>query len=177
MFKKILASSLLCMLFFNIFGTFPLFKFAQEMIRKEMAENIEGFLPESELEIIITSKDSHEIEWIRKGKEFKYNSEYYDVVKLSSQGDQHTYYCVKDLKETDLVGIMNYFIKKEREQNKDPFQSTNRKLAKIWYFENKIPQVITPETPERRRSLYTYYERVTPPFYLAKTTPPPQFFS
>ena len=177
MFKKILACSLLCMLFFNIFGAFPLFRFAQEMIRKEMAENIAGFIPENELDVVITSKDSPEIEWIKEKKEFKYKSEFYDVVKVETIENQLKYFCIKDHKETDLVDFMHYLIKKEREQNKDPLHSTTRKHAKIWYFESEFSHALKPEISKIKLPFYNYQEKFMFDFYLDKLTPPPQFFS
>jgi len=177
MYKKILAGSLLGMLFFNILGSFPLFKIAQELIKKEMAENIEGFVPESELDIVVTSKDSHEIEWVKKGKEFRYRSNLYDVVKIKESKDQIKYYCIKDLKETNLVNLMNSLIKKEKEQHKNPLSSHTRKSSKIWFFEDGISQVLKRSYHSNRLNFYKYQEPFMLNLYLDKATPPPQLFS
>ena len=80
-------------------GFYLSFQIEQIRIKEEIKEKIISNLPENELVLIkIPSSDGKKITWVEDGKEFRYESNMFDVVKIKKGIDTTYYYCFCDVK-------------------------------------------------------------------------------
>jgi len=88
-------------------------------IKNEISREIRKGIKEEDLtRIVSTDKNDTSICWIKAGKEFKYLSEMYDVVKTKTFHHTKIFYCIRDSKENRLInGFSNsHKAKKEAER-------------------------------------------------------------
>ncbi|KAF5048792.1 hypothetical protein DSECCO2_446460 [anaerobic digester metagenome] len=83
---------------------FICFRIAQQQIRKEVKTLIRnGLKDEDMISIEITSANAGSIEWVKKGREFVYQGEMYDIVKIGRTKDGVLVKCFLDKKEGRLI--------------------------------------------------------------------------
>lgn len=83
---------------------FVCFRIARQQIRKEVKTFIRNGLRDNDLTSIeITSANAGSIEWVKKGREFVYHGEMYDIVKVSKTKDGVLVKCFLDKKEGSLI--------------------------------------------------------------------------
>jgi hypothetical protein len=99
-------SSLILLILFLVFsdGYITIFRVRQLHLRNEMKHEINDKAGKKELSVIAVNKNQeNEITWIKKGKEFRYRDELYDVVDIKTTGNKRVYYCINDEKEEHLI--------------------------------------------------------------------------
>ena len=134
--KKIFSIILIFVLFYSIMGFYLSFQIEQIRIKEEIKEKIISNLPENELILIkIPSFDSKKITWVEDGKEFRYESNMFDVVKIKKGIDTTYYYCFCDVKESKLLAHLDKLIK---EQTDNSQSRSNLKKQEINYFFHEI---------------------------------------
>jgi hypothetical protein len=95
---------LVSILAFNVCGYYIYFNLAQDNIRREIRARIREGSKEKDLTVIEISGDSaNEIRWIKPNKEFTYQGNMYDVVKIKQRNGRKAYYCINDTKENKLI--------------------------------------------------------------------------
>jgi hypothetical protein len=98
--KKLLAITLLLLVFFNHVTYYFVFTVQQYYIRKEMKKQMLASVPDSTLEKI---PHSTKLTWKKHGKEFYLGDKLYDIVKTREENGTTTYYCIADEKENKLL--------------------------------------------------------------------------
>lgn len=75
----------------------------QEMIKREVAEEIERGLEKEQLILLEFTLDEvkSKLKW-RSAREFEFNHELYDVVESASDNDKILFWCWRDLEETKI---------------------------------------------------------------------------
>jgi hypothetical protein len=144
--KKILSIVLVFVLFYSIIGFYLNFEIEQFRIKEEVKEKIINNLPENELTLIkISSRDNEKIIWMEEGREFKYQGNMFDVVRIKKGTDTTYYYCFSDVNESKLLANLDKLVK---EQTDNSQSRTNQKKQEINYFFHEIlfTQCLT-ETP------------------------------
>lgn len=122
---------LLTVFLFNLFGYFPLFKFAQHKIQKEIKTRLKRSVPEEELFVIVIAKNKvAELDWKREGKELKYKGTMYDIVRMESKGAYNHYYCINDKQENALFTNLEDLVNKQFNTDKSPAGKTARGIIK-----------------------------------------------
>jgi len=96
MAKKYFSAALLLFFLFNIGGYYFWFKIEQYQMQKNLKNEIRKGLRDEELSLII-----------KPNKEFIYQGEMYDVVRIKVRGDEIHYYCINDQKEKQLIATFN----------------------------------------------------------------------
>ena len=84
------------------------------------------------------SEVSKQIAWTRKGKEFKYNNEMYDVAKVEINKNKVTYYCIHDNDERELVQVFDTLLKKNSSSKKTSDINLIKELSKYNLHRNNI---------------------------------------
>jgi hypothetical protein len=170
--KKILSLVLVFVFFYGIMGFYLNFEIQQYKIKEEIKERIIHNLPEKELTLLrISSSDKEKITWTENDKEFRYNGNMYDVVKIKAGTDTTYYYCFNDEKESKLFVNLDKLVK---EQTDNSQSRTNQKKQDITYFFHELSytQCLT-EIP----FLYFNYPSRYKSFYTDVLSPPPRINS
>lgn len=106
--RKLISILILIILIFNIGGYYFCFKILQYKIRCEIKNKILKNVKDQELCLIIINKDNKsDITWYENNKEFKYQGQMYDVVRIKNYNNEKCYYCINDKKEKQL--LTNYY--------------------------------------------------------------------
>jgi hypothetical protein len=119
---------------FNIERDYVVFTLLQNNIQREIKQQIRKGLKEEDLSLIVT--DTHnesEIRWIKPGKEFRFEGELYDIVKTRIIDQKTCYYCIRDIKEKQLIA--NYT---KTHNNRKRAENTIKKLSQNPLFFQKI---------------------------------------
>jgi hypothetical protein len=103
----------------------------------EKAENIKDtdFLERISFDL---SNVSNQIVWTRKGKEFRYKNEMYDVVKAELKKNKVTYLCIHDKDEKELTQVFNTLVKDNNSSNKKNDINLLKDLSKYNLHSNNI---------------------------------------
>ena len=101
--KKFISLFLLFSLLLPSVGTFIWFKFQQKEIRKEVKKQLIAGVNESELTLLIFSKEETQtlLTW-KHEMEFSFEGIMYDIVKQKIENNTYYFWCWKDHKETSL---------------------------------------------------------------------------
>jgi len=125
-------------LFFIFFAVFfclqllnyaPIIRVWQYVIRHKVEKMIAKNLPNEYLHKITVS-NSEKLTWEKPQKDFWYKGYLYDVVRTTQTQDSITYYCLQDLKETQLLKI---FAQKDNHSS-----STTANSILSWDFAKKV---------------------------------------
>ena len=177
MFKKVTALSILFILLVNMAGYFPVFKWEQMQIRREIKQQIKNSIPGTELcSITFAKKCLAEIDWERQGKEFRYNGQMYDVIRTENKADSVHYYCIKDTQETRLFAQLDEFVKKQMDTTTSSTHNPVRNLLKVFLSLVYLPSNSNDSFQENSWTKnecshsFCYSE-----LYLDKVSPPPKF--
>jgi len=116
--KKVISLILLSSILFINTGYYLYFTYLRISIHSYIAQKIDNGVESKDLKlIVISAENKHNIIWIKKDKELKYNNLMYDVVRVKFKKGEKYYYCIADSQETQLV--IN-------------FTKTNKNLNKIF---------------------------------------------
>ncbi len=117
--RKLISITLVFTFLFNIGGYYLWFSVIQYGIQKEIRGEIAAGVKDEDLTLIVISdNEESEIIWIKPNKEFRYNGEMYDVVKIKDLPGKKQYYCINDTKEEQLIAAFDktHNTKKESEK-------------------------------------------------------------
>jgi hypothetical protein len=157
---RLLFFSILALCLLNTVGYFPVFKLAQRQIYNDIEALIEQSFSNDHLHLIsISSENQHALHWQRAGKEFWYNGQLYDIVRLEKKDGITHYYCIKDTAETRLAYQYIEYLKTQT----DGTDGENTPLSNFFKKELKIYF----PTPCRQETLM-----VSVPVFSEKTTMP-----
>ena len=140
MFQRITAIIVLTILLLNIASRYPAFKFEQWQIHKEISRRLESLLPEKELHRVSIPKNSKDIEWIRKGKEFRYKGQFYDVARSEEVADNVNYYCINDEDETKLANEYDSFVSSQHGDDSSASKNVSISVLKIFFSLIYLPK-------------------------------------
>ena len=166
---------MLFILLLNITGYYPIFKWEQFRVRKEIKRRIKESVPGNELQVITFSKKNHTVNWVRNGQEFRYKGKMYDVVRITTKGDSIHYFCISDTKETSLFTQLDELVKMQMSHPSDSAQHTARNLLKIFLSLNYLPSQPIDISEEKvwEQNEFAYYFPYSEAFS-DNTTPPPR---
>jgi hypothetical protein len=140
MLQRVTAILILVVLLFNITGRHPAFKFKQWRIRKELSARIEKAFHGDDIQIVTVAKNSTALEWIRTGKEFRYNDKLYDVVRAEQNDSTINYYCISDEDESQLLSHYERFIHEQQSTGATAPGKSSLSILKIFFSLFYIPK-------------------------------------
>lgn len=165
--RRLFSWILLGVFLFNLGGYYFVYRHFQYQIRREIKENIRKGIPDGEHTLIsISINQISTLRWIKKGKEFIYRGQLYDVCRYSVTGRTIVYYCINDLKEKNLIA--NYFIALKQRNNND---KKIKKPASLLFLHSIY------ETSGYRQPVVNYYPQLSQNqqiITIAPLTPPPK---
>ena len=97
---------------FSIAGFYPVYVILQLQARQEIKMRIKQGVPESEIHKIVFAVNE-KINWVRKGKEFSFKNQLYDVVRKEYLKDHVIYYCINDKQEEKLFAGLDEMVRKQ----------------------------------------------------------------
>jgi hypothetical protein len=172
--KKALAILLLFVMSINLGGLYLVFRFQQQLVRKEIKRKIKAGVPDQELFFIrINQQNQQELEWIH-AREFRYKGRMYDVIRKKVL-DPNTieYACINDIQESRLFAHLDQEVSRNLSNNATPSPQ-----AKVLLKMLSIPYILPQSSfsMERNYRLFSFHK---PQFHLPEVstdilTPPPQ---
>jgi hypothetical protein len=130
--KKGTSLVLIFSILYSLMGFYLVFNIEKDTIKEEIKEKLINSLPENELSLIkISSGEYSQITWTEEGREFRYNGNMFDVVKIKIRTDTTYYYCYIDQKENKLFSNLDELVKDQTDSSKS---KTNQKKQEIIYF-------------------------------------------
>lgn len=140
-------AAILLLLVFGIatIGYFPLFKLLQLQARHEMKIRIKQGVDKRELLPIFFSR-SQSPQWIRNGKELRYNHTLFDVVKTERTAQGWVYYCIHDKQESKLFSELNTWVDRQLQNENIPCGNAAKLFMQIfsWVFTSGSPSCFLP---------------------------------
>ncbi|MDP4686739.1 MAG: hypothetical protein NWS53_07555 [Salibacteraceae bacterium] len=92
-------------------GPWLIFKVQQFAVKSEIKQQIKAGIPDHDLVRIAianawNTEDNDRIEW-EHSKEFRFDGEWYDVVRTEAKPDSTIYFCIHDAKESHLFARLD----------------------------------------------------------------------
>ncbi|HYC27338.1 MAG TPA: hypothetical protein VEB42_00965 [Chitinophagaceae bacterium] len=137
--KKLVAISLLLIVFFNQLGYYFIHSLQQYQARQEIKRTLLANLPESELEVI--SAPAEKLQWEEDGKEFYYHGQMYDVVSMKVLHGKTFYYCINDTKEKQLLDQLVRVVRSSNEEGKS---TSAKNIIKYMVIDSELPDTGIP---------------------------------
>ena len=101
--RRILAVLMALVLIFNTVGILVIFQVKQLRIRQEMKTLMKGDVAVDKLhQISFKRNEVDQIDWVRKGKEFRYGNLMFDIVRTVIDKNDIHFYCINDVEERAL---------------------------------------------------------------------------
>ena len=169
--KRLLSISLLLCFIISLAGYFPAFLVLKHTARQEIKYRIKQGVRDSELHKIVFASNEKP-DWVRKGKEFWYKNQLYDIVSKEINGEDIVYYCVNDTQETQLFVNLEKLVKKQMEDENSPVGSSAKTMMKFFsllFIAEKSLMVYHADIPTENHFFYQFsviavcFEVETPP--------------
>jgi hypothetical protein len=116
--KKLLAASLLAMLFSSQVGYYFVYTIHQHIVKEEIEEELLANIPDSSLEIIIAEEFGDRIKWKEEGKEFSLDGELYDIARTKTVDGKTLLYCINDKKEKQILDNLIKAVNKNQDNKR-----------------------------------------------------------
>jgi len=153
-------------------GFYLNFTIEQYRIKEEIKEKIINNLPDNELSIVkILSCDNEKITWLEEGKEFRFNGNMFDVVKVKKSAGVTYYYCFNDENESRLFLNLDKLVKDQTDNSQS--KTTQKKQEITYYFNEILFSQYLAETPIIYFNYPTSYQSIT----REVLSPPPRITS
>jgi predicted transcriptional regulator len=101
--KKVLAASLLAILFTSQVGYYFIYTVHQYIIKEEMEREMLTLIPDSSLEVFVAEELGDKIIWEKANKEFSIEGTLYDVARIKKTEGKTFLYCINDKNEKQLL--------------------------------------------------------------------------
>lgn len=172
--KKILHIFLAIVFLYNAAGYFAVFQLMSNKIQKKALKAAAYNLNKKTLTpITVLNVSLSEIQWTRKGKEFRYKGGMYDVMETQTNAKTTTFFCIKDSEEDALFAQLKEHIK--RNSNNSPTENSQHskilKNAVKDYFIMKRISLILYGT---KNSNFAIIKNRLLTEYITHNTPPPK---
>jgi hypothetical protein len=128
--KKLLAASLLALIFTSQLGYYFIYTFQQHLIKERMEKELLSNIPESSLDLIMAEQYGDKIVWEEKNKEFSIDGILYDVVNIKKVEGKTYLFCINDKKEKELLDNL---VKAVRSSNDNKGNKQNGNSVKFQF--------------------------------------------
>jgi hypothetical protein len=149
-------------------GYYFVFRFEQFLNYKNIEKEIIKTKTKLSCQVLSFRKGNESgIKWLKKDKEFIFNSQMYDIIKIKLSGKNIIYYCFADSKEKTLIADLE---KKNRRAN-----NSNQLVRKIIQYQFLLPVPLF--SVYRQSVVFSFFQPVnnySPPVNIA-FSPPPEF--
>jgi len=152
MTRSFASISLVCFLLLQSAGSLVIFKLQQFYVRHEIKQKLKTGVPEDELVLLQIPKtlEEHPNESFQRihSREFRYKGHMYDIVRSEVRGDTTWYYCIADVKETELFANLDEMIERDMNHNperKKETQNLQRLINTLFLVDSRQPSWTLPE--------------------------------
>jgi hypothetical protein len=158
--KKLLSFVLAFVFFYSIIGFYLNFTIERYRLKEEIKEKIISSLPENELiQLKLSSVENKKLIWMEEGKEFRYNGNMYDVVKIKRSSGITFYFCFNDEKESKILTNLEKLVKDQTDSS--PSRTTHKKHTITYFFQSLLFTQCLTVTPVLFFDSPTRYKSVT----------------
>jgi hypothetical protein len=106
--KKVLAASLLTILFTSQVGYYFIYTIHQFIVKEKMERELLSHIPAASLEVLVLEELGDKIVWEEENKEFSIEGTLYDVARIKKSEGKTFLYCINDKQERQLLdGLAN----------------------------------------------------------------------
>ena len=133
--KRLIAISLLFILFAPVVTIFLYLQYEKKVVRREVKWKMIAGLDQEELVLLKFSKEQTETElrW-EHSKEFEYNEQMYDIVSTEIKGDSIFYRCWWDHEETALNKRLKNLVVNAFDQDENKRDAYMHLQVYLWSF-------------------------------------------
>jgi hypothetical protein len=175
--KTLLSLTLLFALLLKMGGFYAILSFEREEIREKVERKIINSLNKSELICIVAdSENQSKIEWERPEKEFRFESNLYDVVYSENRLGVTYYYCLSDIDETKLEAKIDKLL--ENQTEKSPFGNQSKLIINFLsepLIAHNNPTFHFNHFIDKKPSIFPILSIFYPSDFVSKLKQPPQF--
>jgi hypothetical protein len=172
---RIIRFALLSLFLWLIAGQVIVFQFEHSQIKHKVKQMLKGTIPESQL--VTFNFGQHELnklDWI-KSNEFKFQNQYFDVVKKEILSDGSVRFkCISDKQETKLFQKLNQTVAIKLANSEDSPFSVWLKLLKFPFLQNDEVELVNLNLIESNDDFFNY-QFICKSFRFSSEVPPPNF--
>lgn len=133
--KRLLPFLLMVLFLFHSVGSSLVLVAWQGQVRREVKRRIkEGLAPEQLQVLTFSQEQAAALDWKEKGREFRYQGMFYDVVRVQEIGGQLQYQCITDTQERDLFAALDQLVQDHlsRSAKQKSLKLLVKNLAKVY---------------------------------------------
>lgn len=176
--KKLLVLFFLLLTFLKIGGFVAVLGIMREVVRKQVFQKIKNEVAIKDTKCIVgTTENLKKIKWEKENKEFWFDDELYDIIRIEEKQGKKYYYCLSDKNEQHIIATMDNLI---ISNNRSPINQTSKDLLVLIFQPAIISTYISVNLKTTISSIFTKYPPILSfycsPFGL-KISPPPEVLS
>lgn len=162
----------------STFGLVIMLQLQQQLVRREVKQQLKLAVNEAELFTFIIPKDNYQANasgffWVRPNKEFRYNGGMYDVIRKKQKANVTEFTCISDKKEAEIFTQLDKLVSLGVSTN--PKQKQGRtfcyQLLKSLYYQ-AIEQPFDVNVFAQPRHAFRYVQMNSTPYILLLFAPP-----
>ena len=169
--KRICCSILLFLALSSQLGTYLVYVVQQEINKENIAQQMARQLPEANL---VKIKNSQEIKWEEKGREFYLQGTFYDVVKTEKINGVTWYFCINDQMQTKLYNQYAKSIHSETTNLPNQKETKQHLKFSLSYFLVEPYLIFTFKDNKSNTPEFVYQDKLTSTFGTLLVPPPQQ---
>ena len=145
------------------------------LVKQAAREQLLQQIPENLLSKICIEDNTDAIHWEEKGKEFSFNEEMYDVVKIKNEAGKTYALCISDKKEDKIIDILQKVVKSNTDNSSDSGKHNSNGKTSIpdWIFE--LQPDPAPDNIAFTQHNYFSFKSALYFNYIEINSPPPNF--
>ena len=169
--KRICCSILLFLALSSQLGTYLVYVVQQEINKENIAQQMARQLPEANL---VKIKNSQEIKWEEKGREFYLQGTFYDIVKTEKVNGVIWYYCINDHMQTKLYNQYAKTIHSETTHLPNQKETKQHLKFSLSYFLVDSYSIFTFKDKRSNTPEFVYQDKLSSTFGTLLVPPPQQ---
>jgi len=169
--KRICCSILLFLALSSQLGTYLVYVVQQEINKENIAQQMARQLPEANL---VKIKNSQEIKWEEKGREFYLQGTFYDIVKTEKVNGVIWYYCINDHMQTKLYNQYAKTIHSETTHLPNQKETKQHLKFSLSYFLVDSYSIFTFKDNRSNTPEFVYQDKLSSTFGTLLVPPPQQ---
>jgi hypothetical protein len=157
-------------------GYYCFCSFQMYLAKQSAREKVLKQIPENLLTRICLQDNNNPVEWEEEGKEFSWNGEMYDVVKIKNEDGKAYAFCISDKKEDKIIDAIEKIVKSNTDNSSDSgkHNSVGKSSIPDWVFELQLDNHID-EAVAITQNKYFNFKSALYFNYIEINSPPPNF--
>lgn len=176
--KKTLVIFFLFLTFLKIGGFVAILGITREIIRKQVFQKIKDKVVVADTKCIVgTTENLKKIIWEKENKEFWFDGELYDLIRIEDKHGVKHYFCLSDKNEKQIIATMDNLI---IGNNHSPINQTSKDILVLIFQPAIIITYLTASFKVTVSDIFTKFPPILSFYnspYSLKSSPPPKILS